>query len=50
MKQEDVNRALERSESFTEAVLLRLIALPKPWTFVVVASALAGAWAAGKLL
>jgi len=41
MKREDLNRALVKCESFSEALLLNIIALPKPFTAVVTAVTLA---------
>ena len=50
MKREDLFRALATSESFTERVLLWVIGLPKPFTFIVSVGALAGAFVAGMML
>jgi len=50
MKREDWNRALANSESFTERVLLWIIGMPPPWTFIVTTSALVGAFVAGLML
>lgn len=36
MKQEDFNRALEKAETWTEAALMQIIGLPKPFTFVAI--------------
>jgi len=32
MKQADLNRALDKAESFTEALLLNVVGFPKPFT------------------
>ncbi len=50
MKREDLFRALANSESFTERVLLFLIGLPAPFTFIVVVGVLFSAFVAGLVL
>ena len=50
MKREDLFRAFATSESFTERVLLYVIGLPSPFTFLVSVGALVGAFVAGIML
>lgn len=47
MRHEDVQKALASAEFFTEWVLVQVAALPPPWTFVVVAGSLVGAFLLG---
>ena len=50
MNKQDLNVALSKCESFTEALLLQVVGFPAPFTFVTVVSLLLGAWAIGKFL
>lgn len=36
MQSADLNRALDKAESVSEVLLLGVVGLPKPWTFVAV--------------
>ena len=50
MNREDLNRALERCESFTEYVLVQIAGYDKPWSTVAVVAILAFAMAMGGWL